>query len=186
MRISGKECNNILSWMEAAKIISFCNKTDLRTGDVYAGERFYFNDLGLLNYVLRQYGFDKSVCEGVINENFIFKQLSENHFKERFFGDGPSFAVDDCYELDFLVKSKEDDRVYGIEVKSGKNTGISINKMLQNHKIDYSVYARKRAKVFEETEMITTIPVFLFNKYKFDKGPKITRIKLDKIDTFSM
>lgn len=55
--------------------------------------------------------------EGALVENFVFKQLLENKFSERFYYSRPAFAVSNGYELDFWVKSQLDEKRYGIEVK---------------------------------------------------------------------
>ena len=59
----------------------------------------------------------ESTIEGVLVENFVFKQLLENKFSERFYYSRPAFTVSNGYELDFWVKSRLDEKRYGIEVK---------------------------------------------------------------------
>ena len=59
----------------------------------------------------------ESTVGGALAENFIFKQLLENKFLERFYNSRPVFAVSNDYELDFWVKSRLDEKRYGIEVK---------------------------------------------------------------------
>ncbi len=127
-RISTKACNNILSWLQSANIINFCDKKDLATGELYSSERFYFEDLGLFCYLCHKYQIDASVVLGIAAETFVFKQLYELHFITRFYGDRPTFAVKNQYELDFIVTSKIDRQTYGIEVKAGNNTAISLKK----------------------------------------------------------
>lgn len=43
----------------------------------------------------------ESTVGGALAENFIFKQLIENKFSERFYHSRPAFAVSNGYELDF-------------------------------------------------------------------------------------
>lgn len=116
-------------------------------------------------------------------ENFLFKQLKENHFVERFYMDRPAFAVNESYELDFYVISRTDDKVYGIEAKAGKNTGISIRKMLEQKQIDYAVYAREGGKSGQQEE-VYTLPAFLLNKFGFDKGEPVVREGVPRIERF--
>lgn len=59
----------------------------------------------------------ESTIEGALVENFVFKQLLENKFSERFYYSRPAFAVSNGYEFDFWVKSQLDEKRYGIKVK---------------------------------------------------------------------
>lgn len=179
-RISTKECNDLLAWMSAARLINYCDKVDLSTGRLYPSERFYFEDTGLFNYICEQNFIDSRSANGVLAETFIYKQLSENKFSKRFYRTRPSFAINASYELDFYVRSKIDDKVYGIEVKSGDSIGISISKMLEQHQIDFAVYAKGDCKCgVDEQKYI--LPVFLFNKFTFDKGGVVERAPLPKL-----
>ena len=151
-RISTKECNNILSWLQSANIINFCDKKDLATGELYSSERFYFEDLGLFCYLCRKYQID-------------------------------AFAVKNQYELDFIVTSKIDRQTYGIEVKAGNNTAISLKKMLQTKDIDFAILAKGDAKVGEK-EKIYTLPIFLVSKFTFDKGKAVKEDEPKRMDFF--
>ena len=151
-RISTKECNNILSWLQSANIINFCDKKDLATGELYSSERFYFEDLGLFCYLCRKYQID-------------------------------AFAVKNQYELDFIVTSKIDRQTYGIEVKAGNNTAISLKKMLQTKDIDFAILAKGDAKVGEK-EKIYTLPIFLVSKFTFDKGKAVKEDEPKRVDFF--
>lgn len=184
-RISAEECNNILAWLSAARIINFCDKVDLKDNKKYPSERFYFDDIGLLNYICTKMNMDKSAISGIIAENFIFKQLKDGRYNNRFYGSRPSFAVDANDELDFLVTSKIDDCVYGIEVKSGNNSGVSIKRSLDNQKINYAVYAKGGITKYSEQENVYSVPIFLFNKFTFDKGGIKEKEELPRITVFS-
>lgn len=178
-RISTKECNHIIAWLSASRLINFCDKVNLQNNELYPSERFYFDDVGLFNYLCDINDITKSTASGSLSENFIFKQLSENKFSDKFYHTRPSFAVSNDYELDFLVKSRMDDKTYGIEVKSGKHSGVSIKKMLDKNQIDYAVYAKGKCS-YGNVDKIYTLPVFLFNKFVFDKGGLIERKELPR------
>ena len=182
-RISTKECNNLLSWLQSANIISFCDKKNLATGELYSSERFYFEDLGLFDYLCRKYQMDHSAIRGIAAETFVFKQLYENHFIEHFYGDRPAFAVKNQYELDFIVTSKTDRQTYGIEVKAGDNTATSLKNLLQNHEIDFAVLVKGNAKTGEK-ENIYTLPIFLVSKFTFDKGKAVKKDKPKRMEFF--
>lgn len=180
-RISSKECNNLLAWMVEAHIINYCGRYDLRTEEFYPSERFYFEDVGLFNYLCKMYGIRQATIDGILAETFVFKSLAEKNFSERFYEERPAFATDADYELDFCVRSKIDDKLYGIEVKSGNGQGVSANKMLEDRKIDYVVFAKGTGSVGEVGEKYT-IPIFFFNKFTFDKGGVVERRELPRID----
>ena len=134
----------------------------------------YFNDVGLFNYLCRKNCIAKSAISGLLAETFVFKEINENHFIDRFYNDRPAFAIMQQYELDFVVVSKYDECTYGIEVKSSDNTGKSIHSALDADKIQYAVYARA-LKSFGNAEKSFTLPIFLIGKFGFDKGTKVER-----------
>lgn len=183
-RISAEECNNILAWLSASRIVNFCNKVDLKDGRTYPSERFYFDDIGLLNFLCTRLHIDQSAVNGIVAENFIFKQLKERRFDQHFYGSRPAFAIDTKYELDFLVTSVHDDSRYGIEVKSGNNSGKSIQHLLDNGKIDYALYAKGSVENYSKNGNVYTIPIFLFNKFTFDKGGVIEIKEVPKLTDF--
>lgn len=168
-RISTKECNNILAWLQSANIVAFCDKRDLVTDEIYSSERFYFEDVGMFTYMCNKYQIDKTAMIGIAAENFVFKQLAENNFVERFYQDRPMFAVKRNFELDFIVTSKLDQKTYGIEVKVGENAGTSLMQVTKDGDVDFAVLVQGGAKD-GKTGKIYTLPIFLFNKFVFDKG----------------
>lgn len=170
-RLSTKECNNLLGWMAATHLIRYCDKYDMQTKNLYEAERFYYEDVGLFNYLCDLYGFRQATIDGMLAETFVHKQLAENRYFEKFYGKHPAFAVDADYELDFYVKSRLDNKRYGIEVKSRKGQGISIDKMLSTGKIDYAIYAKGDSSAGCNGRKYT-IPIFFINKFLFDKGGK--------------
>lgn len=182
-RVATEECNNLLSWLSAARLVNYCDKLDLRSGERYSSERLYFEDIGLFNYLCDKYCIDKSTVAGMSAETFAFKQLKENDYFNRFYGDRPAFAIDGSCELDFCVDSRLDGKRYGIEVKAGKNTGTSMNKMLQNDQIDFAVYAREVGKD-GAVGKVYTLPLFLLNKFSFDKGTPLQSEPLKRISVF--
>ena len=165
-RITAAECNNLLAWLQASSIVSYCGKVDLRTGDEYAAERFYFEDVGLFRFICERYNLEKTAVVGAIAETFVYNELRFNDYQKRFYQDKPSFAVYDDYELDFYVVSRFDDKAYGIEVKNGKNTGKSLQKVLD--RLDCAIYARVNGNVGRDGK-VHTLPIFLLNKFWMDK-----------------
>lgn len=178
-RISTEECNHLIAWLSASRLINFCDKLDVSRNRFYPSERFYFDDIGLFNYLCKVNDVTESTVEGALAENFVFKQLLENKFSERFYHSRPAFAVSNGYELDFWVKSRLDEKRYGIEVKSGKNSGVSIKKMVDTQKVDYAVYAKGNCSCGSK-DGVYTLPIFLFSKFVFDKGGIVKRSELPR------
>lgn len=179
-RLSTKECNNLLAWLSASRVINYCNKVDLVTGENYDEERIYFEDIGLFNYLCNKYFVRKATVRGILAETFVYKYLSENNFRRRFYGDRPAFAVYRDCELDFCIRSKYDDALYGIEVKSRNGQSISVNKAFNDKKVDFVLFA-KGESLFGNENKKYTIPIFLIGKFGFDKGEKVVKESLPRI-----
>lgn len=173
-RVSAAECNNLLAWLQASGIISYCGKIDLRTGDEYTAERFYFEDVGLFRFVCEKYNLETTAVVGAVAETFVYNELRFNNFQKRFYQDRPSFAICDDYELDFYVVARFDGKKYGIEVKNGKNTGKSLQNVLD--RLDCAIYARVDSGTGESGK-VYTIPVFLLNKFWMDKEVEFKPLK---------
>lgn len=113
----------------------------------------------------------------MINEIFVFNCL------DRRINSTPAFATLNNGELDFLVKSEYDSKLYGIEVKSGKNSGKTISDALNLNKIDYALYLKGNTfgRIDKEKNIIT-IPIYLLGRFKFDIGERI----LSRVDRVTM
>lgn len=184
MRISNDECYSAISWLREAGIINYCDKQDILTGSVYNSERFYFNDLGIFSYLCYQYAIPESDVLGLLNETFIYKILAENDFSKKFYSVNPAFGVTNNYEIDFSVMSKYDNCKYGIEVKTGKNVGKSLQLALENHSIDFAVYFKGNCR-YGQDKNIFTVPIALAEKFTFDKGKHVKHDDIIRLDSFS-
>ena len=171
-RLNKEECSNLLAWMSESHIINYVDKMDLNLNQMFPGERAYFEDIGLANYLCSKYCTTTEAKMGLLSETFVYKQLSENKFHDRFYFDRPSFAVYNQYELDFYVRSKFDNLRYGIEVKSGRNIGLSANKLLEKEKVDIIVNAKGESG-FGSVDRKYTIPIFFIGKFDFSVGEKV-------------
>lgn len=184
--ISKKICIRAINWLYHSKIIGSCNKViDCNINDVKLNSRLYFRDLGVTYYFLNNISASKNDTDGLINETFIYNCLY-NHLNDStgLLPKVPTFATLNNGELDFILKSNYDNKVYGIEVKSGKNIGKTINKALELNKIDFAINAKGNTKGgFNEAERKYTIPIQLFPKFKFDLGEKVVdeRESLEKL-----
>lgn len=70
-----------------------------------------------------------SIIEGALCENFVYLELVRRIRKQEIAGHVPWFAVDKktSGELDFYVRSRNDNMDYGLEVKRGKNRANTAN-----------------------------------------------------------
>lgn len=168
--ISKRVCTRVLSWLLTSKMFSYCGKAvecDLLS--VSENQRCYLSDNGILNYLLLQVGADRATRKGILYENYVFNFLN-NKFIAR-----PNFGTLGNGELDFILRSPIDECIYGIEVKSGKNSGKTITTALKKKKIDYAIYAKGNTYGGID-EKIYTIPIYLLEKFNFDLGGVIEDI----------
>lgn len=176
--ISKDVCHRAISWLESAKIIRYCNKIiNCNINDFRAKQRCFFTDLGIATHLLNLIKTSDSDEIGLINEIFVFNCL------DRTLDNTPSFATLNNGELDFLVKSNYDSKLYGIEVKTGKNSGKTISEALNLNKIDYALYLKGNTLGgIDKEKNIITIPIYLFERFKFDIGERI----LNRVDRVTL
>lgn len=171
--ITKKICIRAINWLYHSKIIGSCNKViNCNINDVKLNSRLYFRDLGVTSYFLNKINASKSDKDGLINETFVYNCLY-NHLNDStgLLPTLPTFATLNSGELDFILKSKYDNKLYGIEVKTGKNIEKTINKALELNKIDFAINVKGNTQAgFNEAERKYTIPIYLFSKFKFDLG----------------
>ena len=165
--ISKRVCTRVLSWLLTSKMFNYCGKAvecDLLS--VSENQRCYLSDNGLLNYLLLQVGADRATRKGILYENYVFNVLNNKFIFK------PSFGTLGNGELDFILRSPRDEKVYGIEVKFGKNAGKTITTALKKKKINYAVYLKGNTYggIDEKTY---TMPIYLLEKFNFDLGGEV-------------
>lgn len=136
-----REVNNVVSWLLSCNILgevySYSNFKDLsRIGT----SRYYFKDMGFLNYLSSFLpSIKESTKSGIRAENFVYLYLttrvSKDWGKGLFIEDKPCFAVQDNYEIDFLMHSKKGERI-ALEVKSSRGATKSSDYALNNGDVD--------------------------------------------------
>ena len=173
-RINKKEIHEIIGWLYTSKMIGYCGSAN--NGDrasITANRRFYFSDNGVAFYFLQECTGLESDIIGILNENFVYTCLVAKHAEKRLRTSTPNFCLYDGGELDFFEISNYDDKVYGIEVKSGKGIGVTANKLLDNKKIDYLYLLKGDTYGGKFDEHKYTIPIYLCSRLKFNLGEKM-------------
>lgn len=166
--LSKKECNRAINWLYSSGILDFAGKIiELNILDFKSRSRCYFTDMGLAYYFMNKIGVNESTIKGFLYENFVYleirrrqKPLNEIAFET------PAFATYAGGEIDFVVKSNKNDKIYALEVKAGKNAAKTTVKALEQGKIDFILYLKGNTKG-GIAEKIITIPIYAFSRYRF-------------------
>lgn len=168
IKITEGNWNLAMAWIDRAGLINDCSKVvDFKFDTKTFNQRFYFNDVGLSNYLFEFYNENKnnsSEINGLVNETFIFNELRK--FSK------PNFGIYKKGELDFIYFDKHTSLLYGIEVKAGKNSGGTITDALKDGKIDRALYCKGNTYGGIDDKKIT-IPIYLFPRFKFENGKNI-------------
>lgn len=160
--------NRAIDWLHSAGIIGFAGKlTGCDILSYKAKSRAFFMDLGLTTYFLMQTGCSESDIQGVVNENFVYLDLKRRIFFPREIAlETPAFSTWGKYEIDFFVKSVKGQHTYAVEVKSGKNSGKTVEEILAKKKADYALYTKGNTHGGVH-ENIYTIPIYGISKFSF-------------------
>lgn len=161
------------SWLYLSHQIGYCSMSvDCSNLDIVANCRYYFNDLGVAGHFLRLTGEPDEVIEGVLCENFVYLELVQRIRRQEIAGQAPWFATDKktSGELDFYVRSRMDNRNYGIEVKRGKNQPATANALLERGKLDY-VYLLKNTYGGIAGRRYS-VPLYLCGRISFELGKR--------------
>ena len=160
--------NRAIDWLHSAGIIGFAGKlTGCDILSYKAKSRAFFMDLGLTTYFLMQTGCSESDIQGVVNENFVYLDLKRRiSFPREIALETPAFSTWGKYEIDFFVKSVKGQHTYAVEVKSGKNSGKTVEEILAKKKADYALYTKGTTHGGVH-EIIYTIPIYGISKFSF-------------------
>lgn len=155
---SKKQYSDVLNWLLATHSIYGCNKlVNCDLLDIQYNSRFYFNDTGLLFYLFTELEIDESLFIGALYENYVCDVLKNKRLM-------CNFATFANYEIDFILKDYK--VTYGIEVKTGKSSGKSVNEALSKGLIDKILYLKGDTYGGIEGDKIT-IPIYLFERFDF-------------------
>lgn len=105
--------------------------------------------------------------QGILHENFVYINLKKRQdYPEEIVFETPAFATFKGGEIDFFVQTIGENTRYAVEVKAGKNSGISAKRALEQGKVDYLLYLKGNTKGGIQDKTIT-MPIFLLEQYKF-------------------
>lgn len=163
-----RSINNAVAWLYRSDIIGYCGKAvECDATDTRANARFYFRDLGVSNYFLKAGGIKKAAVAGYINENFVYLDLLRRCRNMEIAGIAPMFATYKTGEIDFFVSNLENDKDYGIEVKTGDASGKTAQVILKDGKVE-AVYFLKGGTYGGQDGRMITIPIYLVERVEFD------------------
>lgn len=159
--ITKENCNRVLQWFYTSKFVKDCDKLiDFDFTNIKKRQRYFLSDIGMANFVMEKTNILMSESNGLLSETFVYNCLLDK------IPTIPMFGVYGDGELNFIYRDRERGKIYGIEVKSGKNPGKTIVKSLSNGKIDFAVYLKglTQGGIANKTY---TIPIFLFPRFEF-------------------
>lgn len=165
-----KEFTEAIDWLYSAGIIGFAGKvTECSILNFKAKARCYFMDVGLASYFLRKAGCSKAETMGIVNENFVYLDLKRRTVHPAEIAlETPAFATLGNGEIDFYVRTLDSEKIWAVEVKSGKNAGKTAAEALKRRKIDYILYAKGDTHG-GRTDSVVTIPIYGISKYHFSQ-----------------
>lgn len=157
-----------LRWLLNCNILGSCSVlNDLSNSTSISKNRYFFTDLGFLNYFLEELGFlPDSDKWGMQAENFVylyFKTLINNNDYRKYFHSSSFYSFEDKHnnlEIDFVLLSRLNEKI-AIEVKATKGQTKSGNLMLEKGKVDKLIKFIKKFGSVEDNKII--IPIFLIN-----------------------
>lgn len=156
-----------LNWLKSGGFIRpVIMYKDLQFRDYAYDQRYFFYDLGVVNYVARESALDNATINGYLAENFAFLQILDAFHKKEMGTLGYLDISKDKEignaELDFVFKDyKNKNGWVGIEVKFGNTKANSLNKLR-----DKNVFKSAVKTVKAKTNVSTgTIPIFCLKFY---------------------
>lgn len=174
-RVSKKMINHARSWLYLSHVIGYCSKSiNCDHLNIVDNCRYYYMDLGVAAYFLRKTGEPATTVKGILCENFVYLELL-NRLKntDSIAGTVPWFAVyqQTGGELDFYVRSLQDYKNYGLEVKAGKSAGNTAAALLEADLLDFLYYLKGNTYGGSTEDGKTqTVPIYLAGRITFDKG----------------
>ena len=168
-RIAKKTVNYAISWLYLSHQLGYCSKSvNCDNLNIVENCRYYFMDLGIVNYFLSLTGSMQETIDGCLCENFVYLMLLERIRRREIAGQVPWFGTDEesSGELDFYVRSRLNHKNYGLEVKRGNEIAVTANKLLDKGRLDF-VYSLKNT-YGGINENKRAVPLYLAGRIPFD------------------
>jgi predicted AAA+ superfamily ATPase len=162
VRYTEEKISEAVNWLVLSGLLYSVDSTSDLTGNVVNTTfKYYFSDLGFLNYYIRQNQEDMSIT-GHLAENFVFLALFR--IKKLF-----RFGIQNYYkatkalqeEIDFVVRTYRDVKI-GIEVKYGSGPAKSGKKALEDGRIDYLIKIQDTFGSIDER--MAVLPIFAIDR----------------------
>lgn len=164
--ISTDDVCHTLDWLESGGFIRKVRKyVDFKDLSNYTtGQRYYFYDLGVVNYIASRSAIPETTLNGYLAENFAFLQISETGYIA---SDtlGYAYIVGDKEmgnaELDFVYRDTNKECFVGVEVKYTNSGAKTLQKVRSLGVLKHTI------KVINEKTVIESgsIPIFLLRFY---------------------
>lgn len=173
-RMTKKMINHAISWLQESHIIGYASKAvDCDYKQIKDNCRYYFLDMGIAHYFLSRTGAPFDEIKGLLAENFVYLSLKRRiENSAEIAGITPWFASYEKIngELDFYVRSLEDYKNYGVEVKSTDASARTARKLLDDKKLDYLYLLKGDTKGGVAEDRIYTVSLCFADRICFDLG----------------
>lgn len=160
LRSSKSKIYTIIEWLIECDVLNYCDNYNLATGLTGSTQRLFFNDVGLLNYLMRRNNCDSGNIVGLLNETFVYKAFYNKVSDFNIY-----FGVYNEYEYDFILHSSNDIKI--IEVKNSSERSKSIEKLIKEGR-DYFFYFYFNNTRVQQDGKIKHLPIYLADKTILD------------------
>ena len=157
---------NTLNWLESGgfirKIRKYIDLKDL--SNFQTCQRYYFYDLGVVNYIANRTSISESTLKGYLAENFAFLQIAETgRIAMDTLGYADITGDKDMgnAELDFVYRDENKGSYVGIEVKFTNSDAKTLRKVRSKGMLKGTVKAINAKTSIESG----SIPIFLLRSY---------------------
>lgn len=150
----------LVNWLIECDVLSYCDNYNLVNDSVGSTQRLFFNDVGLLNYLLKINGYLDGNAIGLLMEHFVYKSFLNKQTYARIY-----FGIYNDYEYDFVISSVNEIKI--IEVKNSSERSKSIEKLIKEGK-DYFFYFYFNNTRVQQDGKIKYLPIYLADKTILD------------------
>ena len=167
LKVSREMLVHAVAWLEGCGIVGYAVKmNECKFNDRAGFARFYYMDLGIANIFLREWTME-GMMEGLLSENFAYLQLRPMILAQNLVPKSPAFGTYKDGEIDFILFNMNGGTSYGLEVKHGKTSSNTAERLLSDGVVDHVVYAKGDTKG-GKAERIITIPLYLLGRFSFE------------------